>query len=475
MSVLYSTEAVFAASHSDRVGQDTVQAFYRLGIRLINRLHLFNQPGDAQHCIEYFRYLESQSLEAFGVSSHDVKVPLLRALASQVKLGIGNAAQNIDEMMDRFRDLLDSNIPLPLLRAAIQALTNANDDYSHHSPASEYSEILIDRLGKANRRLGFHDPYVAGQLAMQLAIRFRARYSIDDYEEAMAHFDKIITSDPNRDCLGPDAASALFFSVVLAGDRADIYENPEYLEGAIYQHRNFLGIPSTDDFKRSVVTGKLASLMRERSSYFGITGEGLPGERSPDPEVTSFRHLTASLRSRSTNDRTNWWAVSEERAKYLEALDSVYLAKDIVEITEAIEFCQLLLEQTPPSNIATYLPARALGNVLFHAFECTDNIEYLNKSITAFRNMLEMPSTKWACFQAISRLHNALLARHVLSGDQKDFDEVMQLCSMASKDPYANVPDRLRLSYSSSRIACDHSLFAGSSYVQPEIVAPSNS
>jgi len=453
MAILYSTEAVFAACHSDRVDQDTVQGLYRLAIRLINRLQLLNQPGDAQHCIEYFRYLESQSLEAFGVSSHDVKIPLLRALAFQVRLGIGDATRNIDEMMDRFRDILASNIPRPLLKQAIDALTSANNDYSHHSPALEYSEILIDCLREANICLSSHDPYAAEQLAIHLAIRFRVTYSIDDYDEAMALFDKIITSDPNRDCPGPDAARALFSSVILAGDRAGIYENPECLEEAIYRHRKFLSIPSTDDFKRSAVTGRLASLIRKRSSYFGITGEGLPEShslpeaRSPNPEVTSFRHLTASLRARSTNDKTNWWSVSEERVKYLGLLDTVYLTKDIAEIAEAIEYCQLLLELTPSGDVATYLPAKALGDVLFYAFECTDNIEYLNKSIATFRSILGIPGTKWARFQVIARLHNALLARIIQFGDQKDFDEVMQLCSVASKDPYANVPDRLRLSY----------------------------
>ena len=462
MSILYSTEAVFAACHSDSVDQNTVQGFYRLAIRLKNRLQLLDQPGDAQYCVEYFRYLESQPLEAFGVSSDDVRVSLLWALASQVKLGIGDAARNIDEMMDRFRNLLASNIPQPLFKLAIQALISANDGYSHHSPASEYSEMLIDRLREANRRLSFHDPYVAGQLAGHLAIRFRATYSIDDYEEAMALFDKVIDSDPNRDCPGPDAASALFNSVVLSGDRAGIYENPECLEEAIYRHRKFLGIPSTDEFKRSTVTGRLVSLIKKRSTYFGITGEGLPEAHSlpeapsPDSKVTSFRHLTTSLRARIANDKTNWWAVSEERVKYLGVLDTVYRTKDIAEIAEAIEYCQLLLELTPPSDVATFLPAKALGDVLFYAFECTANIEYLNKSIAAFRNILGIPGTKWACFQVISRLHNALLARIIHSGDQKEFDEVMQLCSMASKDPYANVPDRLRLSYTWAENARRH-------------------
>ena len=113
---------------------------------------------------------------------------------------------------------------------------------------------------------------------------------MNDYEEAMALFDKIITSEPNIDCPGPHAADALYFSAMLAADRANIYENPEYFEEAIYRHRR---IPSTDNFWRSSITQFLAGLIKWRPSHFGITGEGLPEARSLDPEVTSFGHLFA--------------------------------------------------------------------------------------------------------------------------------------------------------------------------------------
>jgi len=447
MTILYSTEAVFVASHSVRVDQDTVQSFYLLASWLMNRLRLFNQPSDAQHCVQYFRCLESLPLEAFGLSSDEVKVCLVVALASQVRLGIGDATRNIDEMMDRFRDLLTSNIPQRSLREAINALISVTDDHSHHSPAPEYSEILIDRLREANLRLSSHDPYVAKQLAIGLSIRFRATHSIDDYKEAMALFDKIITSDPNRDCPGPDAASALFFSAILAGDRATILDNPECLEEAIYRNRKFLRIPSTDDFECSMATWMLATLIEKRSSHFGITGERLSEAPSPDPESTSFHHLLASLRARSTIDKTHWWMVSKERAEHIRALETVCRTTDITEIAEAIEYCRLLLASTPPSEDITFYPARALGKVLSHAFKCTDNIEYLNKSISAFRNMLEMPTAKWGLFSAIVGLHNALSFRWSLSEDEKDFDEMMQLCSMASRDPYTNVLDKLKVSY----------------------------
>jgi len=445
MSILYSTEAVFVASLSDTVNQDTVRAFYLLATGRENRLRLFNERGDAQDCIDYFRYLESLPLEVFSVSLDGVKVHLLAALGSRVMLGIGDAVPNIDEMLVRFRDLLASSIPQPLIKQAMEALVHASDVYFDLSPAPEHLGILIGCLREANRLLVSHDHYVAMQLALHLSRRFREMYSIDDYEEATALFDKIISSDLNRDCPGPYPSTALFYAAILAAVRAGIYKNPEYLEEAIYCHRKFLRIPSTDDLRRSIITRVLASLIKERSSQFGITVEGLPEACSLYPEVT-FSHLVASRHVRPTINKANWWAVPAEREKHLQALNTVCRTTDIAEIEEAIEYCQLLLASTPPNHIITYCPANALGEVLFHAFKCTDNIEYLNKSIAAFRNILGMPSTKWAHFGVIGSLHNVLSVRCILSRDMEDFDEMMQLCSMASKDPYANAQDLLKVS-----------------------------
>ena len=446
-SILCSTEAVFVASHSHRVDQDTVQAFYRLVIGLMNRLWLFEQPSDARNCIEYSRYLGSQPLEAMGVPSDEVRLSLLVALASRVVLGIGDAAQNMNEMMACCGDLLSSNIPQPHLKLAITALLRAEHVYSRPLPTSEYSDILIVHLREVNRRLGSQDTEVALRLAISLSLRFQEMDSMDDYEEAMALSDEIITSDPNRDCPGLHASVALYTSAILASERAENHEIPEYLEDAIYRSRRFLRIPSTNEFERNMITERLETHLRARSRLFGITREDLPEAHSPDPEVTSFRNLVETLGARSVVNKTNWWAAPEEMDKHLRILRTVCHTTDIEEIDAAVEYCRLLLALTPPSIDIIYQPANALGEVLFHAFKCTGSIAYLNESITTFRNILGMSNLKPAHFDVLLKLHNALAARVNRSRDKKGLDEIMQLCSMASKDTYANVPNRLRLSY----------------------------
>jgi len=124
------------------------------------------------------------------------------ALASQVVLGVGDAARNMDEMTSRYHDLLASNIPRPPLKLAVTALIMANRAYSAHSLAWEYQEMLINYLREASRRLGSQDVDVALQLAIYLACRSEETGSSDDYKEAMALFNKIITSEPNREPRG---------------------------------------------------------------------------------------------------------------------------------------------------------------------------------------------------------------------------------------------------------------------------------
>jgi len=213
MLILCNTEAVLLAPHSHRVGQDTIQGFYHLASSLHNRLGLSNQPSDAQYCIEYFRYLESLPLEVFGFSSDAVKLHLLSALASQVRLHIGDAARNIQEIVVHCRHFLASNIPQPMLKLAITDLMRSIEDYQGQPLLWEYMDQVIECLREANSR--HYSPEFADYLAVLLSIRFQGTGSTDDSEEAMALLDKIIT---DRDSPAPNVTWARFRSAKLSHD-----------------------------------------------------------------------------------------------------------------------------------------------------------------------------------------------------------------------------------------------------------------
>jgi len=158
----------------------------------------------------------------------------------------------------------------------------------------------------------------------------------------MALFDKIITSESksNRDSPAPYLTRAQYNSTSLARDRVCKYGTPDCVEEAIYRHHEFLRTLPTDDvdWHCNLITDNLAALREIHASNLGVTEEGLPKTLSPDAEVTSFPHLIASLRARSTTDKRTW-VESEMGTKHLRALQSACHATNIVEIGDAIEYC----------------------------------------------------------------------------------------------------------------------------------------
>ena len=444
-SIFHFTQAIFLSRLSGDI--NIVRIFFFLASMLLQRAELFDQPSDAQCCAEYFHYLQSQPLEEFDVPSNQVRAFLVEALASQVKLGIGDAVRHTDEMVDHCHELLASDVPQSHLLAAATAL--ASVDYTDHeqSPVLEGLDKEINFLREANRCLDSRG--LAYNFAAHLFTRFKATHAIDDYEEAMALFDKIISSESNANHPGPHPEDVAFFSALLAWNRACIHWNPEDFEEAIHRFRSFLRISTTDDFRvrRGYITEILARVLNSRSVWFGVT-EG--SQESGDTEVTdvpSFSGLVASLLAESTTGKTHWWMGKGEE-EHLRALKSVYLTTDLAEIEEAIKYCRLLLASNPPKDSLIYSAALTLGDVLFHAFECTDRFEYLEQSIATFRDMLQMPLAipSFGRFYIMKHLINALLARISLSGKRDDFEEAMQLYSMASKDTPTSARERLMLS-----------------------------
>jgi len=453
-AIFYFTQAIFVSRPSRDVdGQNIIRVFFLLATLFFKRSIRFDQPSDAQYCAEYFRYLQSQPLEAFNVSCNQVRAFLVEALASQMKTDIGDAVRHIDEMTDHFRELLASDVPQSDLSRAARALASLDFPDREQSPVLEVWDKVIKCLREANRRLD--SPELAHNFALDLFTRFAATHAMDDYQEAMAIFDKIISSGSNGNHPGPYLEGATHSSALLASCRARIYGNPEYLEEAIHRCRSFLRISSTDDPRRRMITSFLEPVMKLRSISFGITEGPSQEALSGDTEVSdvpSYSGLVASLLAKPTVDGTHWW-IGEGRKEHLRALKSVCSTTDLVEIEDAIKYCRILLASNPPSDVLIFHSAISLGDVLFHAFKCTDKFEYLDQSVATFRDMLQMPVTSCARFPIIKQLLEALLVRISLSGERDDFEEAIQLHSVASKDTHAGAPIRFKVS-------CDWAFYA---------------
>jgi len=196
------------------------------------------------------------------------------------------------------------------------------------------------------------------------------------------------------------------------------------------------------------MTSALAKFMEMRSHRFGVM-EGLQEACSRDPEATyvpSFSCLVKSLLDKSTTDNTHWWAEQREAQEHVRALSYVGLTTDLVEIEAAIKYCRLLFDSCRPNDPLISIPAFALGKILFCAFKCTDEIDYLDESIAVFRRILEMSIARRDHSDVILCLLEALTTRLSLFRDKKDFDEYIRLVSAACHDTHTSVRDRFLMS-----------------------------
>jgi len=128
------------------------------------------------------------------------------------------------------------------------------------------------------------------------------------------------------------------------------------------------------------------------------------------------------------------WNPDATLDKHLDALQPITIERltDIVNIEDGIKYCRQLLVSYPGSILG--LIARSALPDLFHrAFECTNEIEYLNDAISAARDHLNTPAPPM--HHSLSHLNLILSssARLELLHRREDLDELMQLFAMAAK------------------------------------------
>jgi hypothetical protein len=118
---------------------------------------------------------------------------LVCALAAQVKLELGDADRNIEEMVDLCEELLNSAIPVMSIADAIDSFTDpvASGFKGSYDAREIPSENVIGCLRKASIRLP-DSHHVSVVLANSQFVRF-CRTSYDDYNEGIAILDKLIS------------------------------------------------------------------------------------------------------------------------------------------------------------------------------------------------------------------------------------------------------------------------------------------
>jgi CHAT domain-containing protein len=419
--------------------------FFCLTEALYHRSYKLNQPGDIGYCLKYLHYLRDPSFEAFGIPRDKLTTLLILTLALRQQFKPISARQDLEEMAVLCRELLASNPSEVNLEDAVTSLAQNFVAY-HLESWNQPPNQVIECFREANMRLPDLQEVSIG-LSAALSARFLITRSSEDYNDAMAPIDKIISSRFPGDCLSQNVRLSLSMATNLAHTRFILSGDPEYLEEAIVRFRAHLDSLSVEDPERGDIIRSLADLERSRFNEFGVTN-GLEEVRSDNPghgvtNAPSFLHVTKSLVEANSDTRPSM--ATSDRLRYLGAICSVGRVTNKADIQEAVGYCRLLLPSLRNSPDVAMAPTQLIiirtGSFLLESFHVTKNPEYLNEAIDVFRGILKVPDAQWARFPVIRELISCLSSRLKLSKDNKDFDEIMELFPIAANDTYTKVPN----------------------------------
>jgi len=409
------------------------QAFHSLTLAISLRIDksTSRHPEAIKYSIIYLRYLRGLPHNAHNPFYFPVTGFLVSGLALQVELKLGDVDQDIEEMADLCNELLNSNISTDSLIPRIVAFAKtvyARD--TENSRARIPSEKTIGCLRKAIMRLpNLHQ--VSFVLAKSLEHRCQITRSDDDYNEAMATLDELISFRGPGDTPSPCREMALKTAVQISFKRHYASGKPEHLEQAIYLIRTLLDGMSLEDPDRNWII-KFHTVFREMRFDGSIATpnvESILSSFSESDQLPSFRDLTASLPELSVNPlpRTTFF-------KHLNALGPFTIDRrtDIVDIEDGINYCQQLAASYPDNTLAPFAHT-ALGHLLRRAFECTNQIEYLNRAILAGRDDINTAEPLLTRSVALKGLISALYTRLTLLNRREDLNEIIQLSPIAAE------------------------------------------
>ena len=476
ISNLKSTHAILLSScRSTDHGTNTISLFFLLTRALFLRAFRSRQPSEIGYCIKYLRYLRGLPIEAFGVAHRDVTLWLVHSLAFLVRLEPENAIQDVEDMSILGLELLSSDLSEEDLKTAFAHFSSAillyNAYSSSRSPqavleflrsANHVPQQVIECLREANTRLPDSQD-ISFVLSISLSSRFRVTSSNDDYEDAMALFDKIIASHSPADVPNKYVRDSLSLSATISKFRYFLYVKPEHLEEAIFRTRARLNTVSFEDPECGGIIQSLIELEMTRMKEFGDTN-GSPEAHTSNLEVVdlwspSSHHLIASLSELSAIKSPSMMV--EAGIRHLKVLDSMVRIANIPGIDEAVKYCRLLLtslRQCPDdARIMAHSAIVMSGKLLCHAFGLTKNPEYLDESIELYRGILKIPHAQHFHFSAIEGLLLSLMSRLALSMNREDYDHMMELFPIAVNDTVNSkpvVPNQFKIACQWARWAC---------------------
>jgi CHAT domain-containing protein len=225
------------------------------------------------------------------------------------------------------------------------------------------------------------------------------------------------------------------FAALFAKVHFDAFGKPEHLEEAIYRLRTALGRIPPQDSNRSSIMANLSYLegFRFDSSSITATAREVAEARSNpsnSAKIPLYKDLTASLHGLDDSSIPEESGVRKQFVVLKHT--SILRLTDIADIEDAIEYCRELITSHPHSPLASMAFVSLI--ILFHrAFECTNQIEYLNEAILTARLCMNIiPSQRGRGVSLIS-LITLLSIRLVQLHRTEDLDELMQAFAQAAE------------------------------------------
>jgi CHAT domain-containing protein/tetratricopeptide (TPR) repeat protein len=409
-----------------------------LAFALFKRSKLSNQPAHALahaiHAAKYLRHLRDQPHQAFGFPRHRVTKLLVDALAFQVEWKVGNVTQNIGEMAALCRELLTSNIdithPITLIYEVVRKEIRP---WVQDQPLEQLIECL--------RVVRKHKPFLLKALfalAYCLGIRYCMTFVNDDYEEAVSVFDEVVASSSPVDNQDEFIARTQQLATGLAMLRSITHQTPEYSEEAIYRARPIRRSPLEDHhFYNSLVDQSWEYTAMRRFHYFGsIEGLEAPSRNLGPSQLVEAYDDFRGLQSP--------FVQQYNELMHLEELFSCIHNNDTTDIKGVIMDGRAILTSSVLNTPFAFYFLAVFGLILFEAFKHTNDIEYLDESISSLTRVLEYPFAQHLRLGTLRRLTLCQLTRSTCfrSDWMQDVDEAVKLLSRCVNDEHASSPDR---------------------------------
>jgi hypothetical protein len=407
------------------------QAFHSLTLATFLRAEKSKHPEDVKYSVIYLRYRRGLPHDVHTPFSFHVTSFLVSALAFQAEFELGDVDQDIEEMADLCDELLDSDISTDSLTRPIRLFSRT---VSARNEESFRVKIPCEKVIGCLRRgiIRLPDPRASIVLAKTLFRRFKITVSDDDYNEGMAVLDKVINFRGPGDTPSSYQAGASGIAVQFSFVRFNASGKPEHLEQAIYFIRTLLDRLSLDHRLRDFFINSRSFLQGYRFDGTGVTPEcQWETSTSESGRLPSFRDLTASLPELSVKPipKTTF-------DKHKNALYAIEDLTDIADIEDGVNYCQQLISSYPDSQLAPGAH-RALSRLLHRAFRCTNEIEYLNKAISAGRDSLNAAKSRFDRFdhsRSLEVLIPSLLNRLLLFKRREDVNETIQMLRIAAEN-----------------------------------------